>query len=159
MTDTRSPGLDPRYDPAFQRGSGSSRNDEPPRRPESPRAVVEERSADFRSLSERSESKGILETADVPVLDADRSESAPPSHRGELAILIAGIVLIVAGLGLTWWWVQRSFTGFSFSGNEPPIEYLVIQFASQVAAPMLTVGLAAIVTWLVLRVTRARRAT
>ena len=176
MTDDRMRELDPRFDAAFQRGAVELR-DEPRRgssatpaptaatpsvsRPvwDQPRPLSE-RSEIPRSLSERSETKGTLDVADdvhhESALDVDEPDITTYPRRWEITILVVGIALIAAGLALAWMWIEASFTGFSYSGNEFPAEYVLMQVASHVSTPLITIGLLTLVGLLFLRATRAR---
>jgi hypothetical protein len=176
MTDDRMRGLDPRFDAVFQRGSGSSRADVVPDDGALRLAALAQRPDSAWSLSERSESKGAQRPGAPGFPSEERNDEAkdtlddvldefteidpepPASRRWELTILIVSLALIAAGLVLSWWWVHASFGGYSFSGPGIPVEFIIMQISNQIAGPMITIGIAALVGLLFLRAIRTRSA-
>jgi len=157
MTDNRTPEVDPRYDPAFQRhGSGA------------PAAAARTRWAD--PVPVRAERvhpaeemippppDGIEQLGLVVADDQDADveiQGAPAARRWELAILVTGIVLVVGGLSLGSWAMRLNFTGYSVTGDEVPVEFILSQFGYQVAPALVMVGVASLVGLLFLRAARA----
>lgn len=170
MTDNRAPELDPRYDPAFQR-HGSTAPPAPPapertrwadpvpmRVDRAHRAGHDDHGhpADERIGAPPDAPERIAPVTDGPAEHDTDPAPASRTRRWELAILITAVALIGGGVALGTFAVRLSFNGYTVTGNEIPIEYLIGQFGYQLAPPLIVVGLASLVGLLFLRAAAAR---
>ena len=141
----------PRYDEQFRRGyagppvpppvdSGASTPE-----PDAPQRPQDD---DYRSPTPAEEDRGFDESSGVRLADADRHDvsNARPFRRNPFAIslLAVGVLMLIVGV----WLVEQSAK--LFTDGSTPEQPAVIQVVSQLAAPVLTCGVIAIVAWLVL---------
>jgi hypothetical protein len=152
---------DPRYDEQFRRGYAG-----PPVQPpvdagasaSEPDAPERLQGDDPGSPAPAGEDRVVGESSRVQPADADRRDigGARPFRRNPFAIslLAVGVLMLIVGV----WMVQRSISLTSIVYT--PEQQAVIQAEAQLAAPLLTGGVIAIVAWLVLgafAVSAARR--
>ena len=133
---------DPRYDEQFRRGYDGPVVPPPPVASVPPAAPPESTAA----RTSASVPEPVPEPVAVEPVWADRSRDVGvprPFRRNPFAIglLSAGILMLAVGV----WMVQRSISPIATSE-----EQAVSQLESQLAAPLLTGGVIAIVAWLVL---------
>ncbi|TAM70720.1 MAG: hypothetical protein EPN48_05060 [Microbacteriaceae bacterium] len=170
-------GVDPRYDPAFQRGYrlGTAR-------PESADAVAQapapdavaqaaatplaSAASDGRRTPDRRQPGGSVPTG-VPVDDStgtssgDQAEWEPVSHAPRAnpyvtALWIIGIGFVVAGVGAQYW-AQNSSANAGFDPSHgTPLVVVLASLAYSVGGPLITVGLATIVGLLFLAAVSSR---
>ncbi|MEO8907517.1 MAG: hypothetical protein ABI310_05505 [Microbacteriaceae bacterium] len=156
--------LDPRYDPAFQRGysggKGRSASPVPVARPAVYESAADESAADESAAgaSAADEFAGgppALVPADE-VAAPDSQHGAPRSNPYLTALWILGIAFIAIGIGAQFW-AQNSTAG---SGYDPahgtPLVGVLASLAYSLGGPLITVGLATVVGLLFLAAVRFR---
>lgn len=151
MADDEENGVDPRYDPAFQRGYRGGGTTESARRraaPEFAGTVVPEPAVKVPAAS--AAVAGVTETEAATHTNphdddrAPRGEALPPLRANPYvyALGVMAALFVLGGIG-----IEIAMTFSTFSGQSgyqsTPVEWMIMQnIGYVVAGPMITVGLA-----------------
>jgi H+/Cl- antiporter ClcA len=130
----RRPEVDPRFDPVFQRGYDPEVH-VTPKRP----ARVGSRSPETFE--------------EVVVAREDQEDGVAPRNPWRLALLLSSIAMVVLGVVLVWWSVQR----VSSSSIPDAMELFLQQLGYQVVPALLISGVLGVVLWIALGLLRGRQ--
>lgn len=147
MSPEEKPGLDPRFDPVFQRGYD----------PE-----VHEVHAQPRRTSARPDSIGQPPTArnagpepaDIPVEELQEAEPDVPNP-WRRALLLTSVGLLLAAFVFVWMVGQRDI--YSTPGIPDVAELFLQQLSYQLPTPLLVGGVLGLLTWVALGAIRRRQ--
>lgn len=171
--DDRKARIDPRYDPAFQRGyRGEVRRSlqarpgrgEPASTP--PPSKITHAPAPAIPKVDRSEPEpgdaivdddSSVDDSNIDDAHADVHLMPPPRMNPYVvALWVIGIALSVGGVVLQWWAQMSQVSGAFSVQNGVPLRVLLISLANTVTGPMITVGLATIVGLIFMLAVRRR---
>jgi hypothetical protein len=149
MAANRDAGVDPRFDPVFQRGYDPSRHGSPARR------------AAARPVAEPAEAPAdtpVAATSDPPPAEAAGEDELEPRPRNPYRVILLLVSLAaIAGAGVLLWnrIEQDPYGGFGGYGGDTA-RVFVQQFTDSLMVPLLTGGVLGLCLWLALGALRRR---
>jgi len=148
MTADRDAGVDPRFDPMFQRGYDPALNDERPARPSPRRTTAQTPVTPVSPIEERDA---------VPDVDTPAAEAEPRGRNPFLLALLLVSIVSAGGSALLLWQRLQNDPYADFNYTQTPTDIFLSQFVEVLMAPLLTGALVGFCLWLALWAIRPKR--